>query len=273
MRRFGVAFTLCNVSPEAITPPLNRTSPVITGPMPQREISAKHSRPAVSIAVMCYNEAELLRDMVNRVLAVLQGPNQPFEILIVDDGSTDGSGPIADQIAAEHAEVRVLHHSPNLGIGHVLINGYRQTTGEVVAILPADLQFAPEDLPRALEALKDADVVNIRRPDRRDPPMRKLISRFDETLVWLLFGVWIRDLHWVKLYRRDILDRLTIVSQTPMVDTELLIRSHKLGAKIVELSLPHHPRTAGRSTGATLARLIHTFADLWKLRWRLWFEK
>lgn len=241
--------------------------------MPKPESMNDVPRPAVSIAVMCYNEAELLHAMVSRVLAVLHGLNKPFEILIVDDGSTDGSGPIADQLAARHPEVRVLHHSPNLGIGHVLINGYRQTTGNVVAILPADLQFAPEDLPQALDAIRDADVVNIRRPDRRDPPMRKLISRFDETLVGLLFGVWIKDLHWVKLYRRSMLDQLRIISRTPMVDTELLIRSHKLGAKIVHLSLPHHPRTAGRSTGATLSRLIRTFADLWKLRWRMWFEK
>lgn len=240
--------------------------------MPHRDSNPDADRPAVSIAVMCYNEAELLRDMVNRVLAVLHKLGGRFEILIVDDGSTDGSGPIADELAVEHTQVRVLHHNPNLGIGHVLINGYRHTTGDIVAILPADLQFAPEDLPKAMEALREVDVVNIRRPDRRDPLMRKLISRFDETLVGLLFGVWIKDLHWVKLYRRSVLDRLTIVSRTPMVDTELLIRAQKAGAKIVHLSLPHHPRTAGRSTGATLSRLVRTFADLWKLRWRLWFE-
>ncbi len=219
---------------------------------------------------MCFNEAESLRPMVERTLAVLRGLAEPFEILIVDDGSTDGSGKIADELAGEHNEVRALHHPTNLGIGHVLIDGYRQTTGDIAAILPADMQFAPEDLPKALDALKNADVVNVRRPDRKDPPMRKLISRVDETLVALLFGVWIRDLHWVKLYRRHVLDGITIHSRTPMVDTELLIKAHRKGAKIVELSLPHYPRTAGSSTGATLSRLIRTFADLWKLRWRMW---
>lgn len=238
--------------------------------MPAEPSTDMPDRPHISIAVMCYNEAELLRPMVERTLAMLRGLGRPFEILIVNDGSADASGRIADGLAAEHAEVRVLHHPTNLGIGHVLINGYHQTRGDIAAILPADLQFAPEDFPKALAALEDADVVNIRRPDRKDPAPRKLISFVDETLVSLLFGVHIRDLHWVKLYRRHVLDKATIHSRTPMVDTELLIKAHRMGAKVVSLSLPHHPRTAGTSTGATLSRLVRTFGDLWKLRWRMW---
>lgn len=247
------------VSPGAQPEKMNTMDPENSSPSPH-----------ISIAVMCYNEAESLRPMVERTLAVLRKLGQPFDILIVDDGSTDGSGKLADELADRHDEVRVLHHPANLGIGHVLIDGYHQTTGQIVAILPADMQFAPEDLPRALDALQEADVVNVRRPDRKDPPMRKLISHFDETLVGLLFGVWIRDLHWVKLYRRSVLEDIPIYSRTPMVDTELLIKAHRKGARIAEISLPHYPRTAGRSTGATLSRLVRTFADLWKLRWRMW---
>lgn len=219
---------------------------------------------------MCYNEEALLRPMVERTLEALRRLGGPCEILIVNDGSIDASGRIADELAAEHPEVRVLHHPTNLGIGHVLIDGYRQTSGEVVTALPADVQFAPEDLPAALAALADADVVNVRRPDRKDPLIRKCISWVDESLVGLLFGVWLRDLHWVKLYRRGVLDRVTIESRTPMVDTELLIKARRAGARIVEIDLPHHPRTAGRSTGASLSRLVRTFMDLWKLRWRMW---
>jgi undecaprenyl-phosphate 4-deoxy-4-formamido-L-arabinose transferase len=228
------------------------------------------SVPAVSIAVMCYNEVGNLRPMVERTVKTLRGMQLSFEIMIVDDGSKDGSAPLADALATEFpGEVRVLHHATNTGIGSVLIDGYRQTRGDIVAILPADLQFAPEDFPAAYEKMKDADVVNILRDKRNDPRMRSVISSFDRLLVWLLFGYSTPDLHWVKVYRRSLLERITIQSTTPLVDTELLVKSSRLKARIIELALPHHPRLSGQSHGATTRLLVKTFLDLLKLRLRL----
>lgn len=226
--------------------------------------------PACSIAVMCYNEVGNLRPMIERTVKTLRGMGVSYEIMIVDDGSKDGSGPLADALAAEFSgEVHVLHHATNTGIGSVLIDGYRRTRGEVVAILPADLQFAPEDFPAAFQKMKDADVVNILRDTRRDPRMRSAISMFDRFLVRLLFSYSTADLHWVKVYRRALLERITIQSSTPLVDTELLVKSSRLKARMVEISLPHYPRLSGKSHGATLRLLIKTFFDLLKLRWRL----
>ncbi|MCY3018419.1 MAG: glycosyltransferase family 2 protein [Planctomycetota bacterium] len=224
---------------------------------------------AWSVAVMCYNECGSLKEMVERTLATMRKTGQSFEVLIVDDGSTDGSGMIADELAAANGEVRVLHHSPNKGIGAVLNAGYRETRGDTVAILPADLQFAPEDLPRAMEASAAADVVGITRAGRHDPFGRMVLSFIDRSLVRLFFGVRAGDLHWVKLYRRRVLNAVTIESTTPMVDTELLVKAHRMNAKIVELPLPHHPRTKGQSHGAPLKTIVKTFVDLLKLRWRM----
>jgi len=218
---------------------------------------------------MCYNEVGNLRPMIERTVAMLRGLDRRCEVLIVDDGSKDGSGPLADELAREFPEVRVLHHPTNTGIGSVLIDGYRQTRGEIVAILPADLQFAPEDFPAAFESIKDADVVNILRSARNDRRRRSVISGFDRLLVWLLFGYTTRDLHWVKVYRRTLLERITIQSSTPLVDTELLVKSKRLGARMTEIGLPHHPRLSGKSNGATPRLLIKTFFDLLKLRLRL----
>src|SRR5947207_15106188 len=90
--------------------------------------------PACSIAVMCYNESGNLRPMIERTVKTLRGMNVTYEILIVDDGSKDGSAELADTLAAEYPnEVRVLHHPTNTGIGSVLIDGYRKTRGEIVA--------------------------------------------------------------------------------------------------------------------------------------------
>lgn len=228
------------------------------------------SGPVWSVAVMCYNERQTLAHMVERTLAVLARNAEAFEVLIIDDGSTDGSDEVARGLAAAHPEVRLHRHPANEGIGQVLRDGYQLTRGAAVVVLPADLQFAPEDLPVAMDALRaGADVVCVRRASRKDPGLRRVVSSIDEILVWLLFGVRMRDLHWVKLYRRAVLDRISIESQTPMVDTELLVKSHRSGFRLTEVSLPHHPRTAGRSTGATLPLIARTFVDLFKLRVRL----
>jgi acetyltransferase-like isoleucine patch superfamily enzyme len=251
---------------------LRRTMPPGDGaPLEQPELPrADNSSLAWSVAVMCYNERETLEPMVERTLATLVRNGEPFEVLIIDDGSTDGSDDVARRLAAAHPQVRLHRHPVNEGIGQVLRDGYQLTRGAAVAVLPADLQFAPEDLPAAMDSLRaGADVVCVRRASRKDPGLRKVISAIDEVLVGLLFGVRMRDLHWVKLYRRSVLDKITIESHTPMVDTELLVRSHRSGFRLVEVSLPHHPRTAGRSTGASPSLVAKTFVELLKLRARL----
>jgi len=223
--------------------------------------------PRYSVAIMCFNERESLEEVIARTLDVMNRSGDPFEVLIVNDGSTDGSGELADTLARAHAEVRVCHHPTNLGIGATLMDGYQRTTGEFAVILPADLQFSPDDLPRAFEKALNADVVVVHRDGRRDSWIRKMISLVDQTLVCLLFGLWMSDLHWVRVYRRSILDAVSIQCRTPMVDTELLVKAKWLGARIEEMSLPHYARYAGTSTGANLKRLVRTFADLIKLRW------
>ncbi len=220
---------------------------------------------------MCYNEAGTLRPLVERTVEAVRSLNESFEILIVNDGSRDGSGRIADQLAAEYAEVRVFHHPTNLGIGQVLIDGYRQTRGEIAVIIPGDAQFAPEDLPAALAALDGADVVNVSRTRRNDPLFRTFISAFDRGLALVLFGLWVGDLHWIKVYRRKVLDAVKIESRTPLVDTELLAKARKLGFKIKPVTLPHHPRTAGVSTGAKLPLLVKTLCEMARLRYRMTF--
>jgi len=220
---------------------------------------------------MCYNEAETLRSLVERTVNALRPLKQSFEILIVDDGSTDGSEQIADQLGSEYAEVRVFHHARNLGIGQGLVDSYSQTRGEIAVIIPGDAQFAPEDLPEALAALDGADVVNVSREKRNDPPFRTFISTFDRCLALVLFGLWVGDLHWVKVCRRSVLDAIKIASRTPLVDIELLAKARKLGFTIKPVTLPHHPRTAGVSTGAKLSLLVKTFFEMFRLRYRMTF--
>lgn len=215
-----------------------------------------------TVALMCYNEEATLAEATRRTVRVMRRLGLPYEILIVDDGSRDASARVATDLAAEFPEIRLIAHKRNRGVGAVLGTSYREARGDFVVALPADLQMAPEDLPAAMRLMPDADVVEILRLKRQDRWLRKVVSLVDRTLTGMLFGVWNRDLHWVKLYRRAFLQDVQMTCRTPVADTEVLIQARERGARVVQVTLPHHPRRRGRSRAAGLVGVVISAVEL-----------
>lgn len=222
--------------------------------------------PAWSFAVMAYNEAATIDRVLDLLLETLPALKGSFEILVVDDGSTDSTAQQVGSRAASEPRIRLLQHPRNLGIGRTLKDAYQQTQGQWTAVLPADLQFDPRDLVHLAPYLEDADVINIFRATRHDPASRRLLSAAERLVTRALFGLRVRDLHWVKLYRRWVLDKIELETDSPLVDTELLVKAARLGARIREVALPHYPRTAGVSHGASLNHLAASARDLVRLK-------
>jgi glycosyltransferase involved in cell wall biosynthesis len=225
-----------------------------------------------------HNEEANLRGLVDEALETLPAIAETFEIVIVDDGSRDATGTIADELAATHpGVVRAVHHPTNLGYGSALLSGFRAARHEFVAFTDGDRQFRVADLALLTERLAQPDqpdaVVGFR-IKRADPLVRTLYARAYRVanLVW--FGLRIRDVDCAcKLFRREALAGIAIESGGAFFSAELLIKLRAAGRTLVEVGVPHHPRTAGSPTGAKPSVVLRAVRDFWQLRLRMWVNR
>jgi glycosyltransferase involved in cell wall biosynthesis len=221
-------------------------------------------RPYLSMALLAYNERDSIELAARRSSRALERTGKSYEFILVNDGSTDGSGDAMDSLAAELPFCRVIHHSTHLGLGAAIRTAYFAGSGEWATWFPADLQADPDRLPELVDRLEQCDVLVTYRnaASRRASSARKLISIFDRLLVRFLFGLKLRDLHWIRFFRRPLLEQMRLSSDSPSVDTEMMVQAGRLGARILELPLEDHPRAAGKAKGAGWANLLASFKDL-----------
>jgi len=222
-----------------------------------------------------HNEEANLADLVAEALATLPGLADVFEIVIVDNGSRDRTAQIADELEAAHPGlVRAVHHPSNLGYGAALKTGFRSARHDHVAFTDGDRQFRVADLGRLtarLAAPDRPDVVVGFRIQRADPPLRTAYARAYRLANRIFYGLRIRDVDCAcKLFRRPALLDLRVESGGAFFSAELLIKLRSRGRLVVEVGVPHHPRTAGSPTGARPSVILRAVRDFWGLRLRLW---
>lgn len=227
-------------------------------------------KPFLSVAVLAYNEAGTVETTVRRCSAALQSIDASHELVLVDDGSTDGTREIMTRVAGTLPSCRTIFHPRNLGIGAGIRTCYFGTTGRWATWLPADLQADPDELPRLVGLLEDCDVlVTYRDPAGRSiGRLRRLVSAGDRIMVGLLFGLWLRDLHWVRFFRRDVLDRMSLTCRSPFADTEMVVHARQHGARVREAPLDELERRYGEASGASPANVVAALGDLLALRLR-----
>lgn len=224
-------------------------------------------RYALSVFYPCYNEEGNIRRVVGEALAFLPTLSDDFEIILVDDGSADRTGAIADELAREHACVRAVHHPSNRGYGGALQSGFRAATRELVFYTDGDGQFDITDLTRLLPLIETHDIVSGYREHRQDSLMRRLNAWLWGALVQRVLGFRCRDVDSAfKLYRREIFDRIEMKSMGALIDAEVLARAVRAGYTIAEAPVRHRPRIAGRQTGANLRVIARAFKELFQLR-------
>jgi len=221
----------------------------------------------LSLVIPAYNEAGNLEEIVTRALEALPRVSCDFEVLVVDDGSTDGTSGLADRLAEETDSVRVVHHPRNLGYGQAQISGFKAARGELVALVPADNQFHIEDLARYLPLVNNADVVLGIRTQRQDTFLRKVVSRIFNFSMALIFGLRLKDINWVKLYKRKVLCAVDIECNGFAIDAEILVKAKRKGFRFAQVDVPHYPRRWGEPTGVNIRNILSTMRELFWL-WR-----
>ncbi len=225
---------------------------------------------SLSIVMPAYNEEENAAKAVGAVSTVAQELGIDYEILLVNDGSSDRTGEIGRELEGRVPNFRLVEHYPNRGYGGALKAGFAAATKELIAFVPADNQFDFEEIHHLLEKIQGAGIVSGRRVDRQDTFIRKLNAVGWNTLVRLLFGHLCHDIDCgFKLFRREILDHVNIVSDGAMIDTEFLAGAKARGYRIAEVPVTHLPRVGGEATGANVKVIARAFRDLARFRLRL----
>lgn len=219
------------------------------------------------MVVPAYNEEGNLARLVVDLQRELPFLAVPFEILLVDDGSTDATGPLADRLAAEHAWVQALHHARNRGYGAAIRTGLREARHDWVIVIPSDLQFTARDVRRLWDARDGTDVVASYRARRVDPWPRSVASFVYRSLMRILYGVKQRDINWVKLWRRAAVLSMEVETSGFVVDGELLAKAARLGLATREVGVPHYPRAWGTpAAGLRVGVVLRTLREMAAIR-------
>ncbi len=228
---------------------------------------------SLSFVIPAYNEEPNVAEALRRVSAVCQTLNLDYEIILVNDGSRDRTGEIAKSLLGQIPNLRIVENHPNRGYGGALKAGFYAAQKEWIAFAPSDNQFDFNQVRDLMAHAVHADIITGYRANDADPLMRRVNRWGWNWLVQLLFGYMTRDIDCgFKLFRREILQHVTLNSEGAMVDTELLAGARARGYKIVEVPLKHLPRTAGSPTGANYKVILRAFRDLVRFRFRLWKE-
>lgn len=232
----------------------------------------------LSVFFPMWNEEEYLQRALDAAQEVCEelitsGDIGGYELIIVDDASTDATGRLADQAVANDPHVKVVHHPTNRKLGGSIKTGFATATGDVVLYTDADLPFDMRELHKAIRLMKqyDADIVGAYRFDRTgEGRVRVMYSFFYNFMVRALFGVRFRDVNFAfKLVRKKVFDRITLKSEGSFIDAELMVSARKLGMNVVQFGVDYFPRTRGVSTLSSPAVIRKILVEAFELRHEL----
>jgi len=222
---------------------------------------------SISVFIPCYNEEQNIGSLLEKTIRFLPEISSDYEIIVVDDGSSDSTYEIAQNIAKENPNVKVIRHVKNKGYGAALRTGFLNSKKDHIFFTDGDNQFDITELSKLIPYTNNYDIVAGFRINRRDNFIRKINEFCFNRLVRFLFDLKIRDLNCAfKIYKKEVIDNLTIRSSLAFINSEMLIRAKKKGYGIKEVGVTHYPREWGRQTGANLKVILGTFSELFKFR-------
>ena len=228
---------------------------------------------SLTVGMPAYNEAENIGPMIDMVLDKVSPLVDDLEIVVVDDGSRDNTAAVISELSQRDPRIRLVQHEVNQGYGAAVRDAIWAATKDLVFFTDSDRQFDLSEMKAFFPALQFADMVVGYRHSRSDPWHRRFFGHGWSWLVNLLFGYTARDIDCAfKLFKREVIDTITVDSGGAMFSAEFMVRTKRAGFKIVEMPVSHLPRVAGTQTGAKPAVILRAFGELIKLRFRLWFK-
>ncbi|MBV9126704.1 MAG: glycosyltransferase family 2 protein [Verrucomicrobia bacterium] len=237
---------------------------------PTQDLADESMVSSISVIFPAYNEQLNIRKTVEQARAVLPEIAHRWEIIVVNDGSSDATAEICDELAEEDSRIIAVHHQGNKGYGAALKSGIMAARNALVFFSDADGQFDLYELQEVVRYANDFDIVAGYRGKRRDPLPRLINAWGWNTLVRCLLGVRVRDIDCAfKLFRRQVFEQVQIRAVGAMVNTEILAQAKHFGMSIHEVKVTHFPRIHGKPTGANFGVILKAFRELFHLWWKL----
>jgi glycosyltransferase involved in cell wall biosynthesis len=219
--------------------------------------------PTVSLFFPVYNDERTVRQVTEKALDTLQTVAGEFEILIIDDGSPDRSGEIADQLATEYASVRVLHHGANRGYGEALKTGFTHARYDWICFTDGDDEYDVRDLANLFRLRDYYDLIITFRYVRLYSGFRIFVSHLYNSLVRWMFQTPFRDISTgLRLVRKSVIEQVDLQSSSPFVGAEIPIKVMLMGYRIGEVGIQTFPRTFGKGATVTPPNIVATLRDL-----------
>jgi len=233
--------------------------------------AAVPAKPAgLSVFFPAYNDSGTIASMVIRTVQTASKLTPDFEVIVVDDGSADGTAAIADELARTYPQVRAVHHPINRDYGAALQTGFRAATKELIFYTDGDAQYDPTELTLLWDRIGDADLVNGYKISRADPVHRIFIGRVYHHVVSLMFGLKLRDVDCdFRLMRRTIFERINLEKTSGIICVEMMKKIQDAGFRIVEVPVHHFHRAYGTSQFFNVRRLARVARDLMLLWYAL----
>lgn len=226
---------------------------LITEIRPTRKPTALVRIPgSLSLVLPAHNEEANIEAVVNHAADVLPEFTDDFEIIVVNDGSKDGTKAILDRLGAADPRIKPVHHAVNRGYGGALISGFNATIGDYVMFMDADRQFDIADIRNLSPFVSLFDVVAGFRMERNDPIVRRINAEVFNIAVRMLFGVHMRDIDCAfKIFDGPMLRSLDLSAPGALINAEIQAKLRRQGATVVQVGVHHYPRVAGTATGGS----------------------
>ena len=232
---------------------------------------------SLSVFFPLFNEEGNVQRQVENTLKVLEDLKlKDYEIILINDGSTDNTAKVVDSLASANKKIRAIHHKQNLGYGEALKSGFYNAKYDTIVYTDGDRQFDFSEVTKFLDKIKDYDLLIGYRIKRQDPIFRILFKKGWTLSLFLMYGLTLKDVDCgFKMIKRQVLEKIPkLESQRgAMINAEIAIKAKKYGFEVGEVGVNHYPRLSGKPTGASLQVIIRSFFDLFRLWWKLKDQK
>ena len=225
----------------------------------------------LSLFLPAYNEEKVITQTITKADSILRKVAKKYEILVVNDGSTDNTEAVVKKVIGENSNVRMITHDPNKGYGGALKTGLYESKYKYISFIDADGQFDFGEIGKFIMHIKDFDLVIGYRAKRIDSNLRIATAYLLKLWNLLWFRFWVKDADCgFKLIRKEVIDNLPkLKTESAITETEFLIRAKKAGFKLKEVPVGHYPRTTGKSTGGDFKVIFRAAKETLKLWWAL----